>query len=204
MKNTIIQNLLTKRFATKQFDITKKVSEEDLQYILECARLSCSSLNIQPWLITVVTNPEIRAKIGEASFGQPQVTAASHLLVISAVKDEVSRAQLVANDIRSVAGDEAAQKYLQTVLGAGARVTPEIKQAWLQKQTYLTLQAMILAAADRDIDSCPMEGFDSIKVAEILGQTDAVPTTMLPIGYAAAPGRPKSRLLMDQIVKRVE
>ena len=76
-----IHELLLKRFATKKFDPTKKVSDEDLQYVLEAARLSCSSSNTQPWHITVITNPELRAELRPVSYGQAQVTDASHLLV---------------------------------------------------------------------------------------------------------------------------
>lgn len=204
MKNTNIQTLLNQRFAAKKFDPTKKVAEDDIQYILECARLSCSSFNIQSWQISVITNPDIRAKLREAAFGQEQVTDASHLFVISSVKDEAGRAHAVADMIRAAGGAEAADAFTQMVLGAAAMKSPEQRVAWLQKQTYLALQVMILAAAERGLDSSPMEGFDPAKFAEILGETETIPTTILAVGYAAAPGRPKMRLPLEQIVKRVD
>ncbi len=203
MKNTTIQTLLLKRFATKSFDTTKKVDEEDLAYILEAARLSCSSLNVQPWHITVVTNPELRAKIQAASYGQSQVVEASHLLILSAVKDEKQHVQANTDAIRAAAGDAAADSYQAMATGTAARLGDQ-KISWLQRQTYLALQAMILAAADRDIDSCPMEGFDPAAVGELLGNSDIVPTALLPIGYAAAPGRPKQRLALEQITSYIK
>jgi nitroreductase len=60
---------------------------------------------------------------------------------------------------------------------------------------------MMLVAAEKGIDSCPMEGFDPAKVTELLGFTDRVATTLLPIGYALEPGLPKVRLPLAEIVE---
>lgn len=195
-----IHELLLRRFATKKFDPTKKVSSEDLTYILECARLSCSSVNIQPWHITVVTNPELRAQLREASYGQPQVTDASHLLVLSCLKDATPRMEKVAQIIESTAGTSSAEGYKKMAIGAMA-ADAEKRFNWLKPQTYLALQAMILGAMDRGIDSCPMEGFSVDKITEIMGFTDKVPCALLPIGYAAEQGFPKVRVPMEDIVE---
>jgi nitroreductase len=197
-----IQELMLKRFATKKFDPTKNVSDDDLNYILACARLSCSSANTQPWRITVVTNPDVRAKLRAASYGQAQITEASHLLVISTMKDPMVRIQKTADLIATQSGEDSAQSYKKMVMG-WLRPTEEANLQWLSRQVYLALQAMILAAIERGIDSCPMEGFDPIAYAEILGQTDAQPTCLLPIGYATQPGFPKTRVPLEDIVTYV-
>jgi nitroreductase len=49
------------RYATKKFDRTKKLSEEQLDVLLEALRLSPSSFGLEPWCFIVITNPEIRA-----------------------------------------------------------------------------------------------------------------------------------------------
>lgn len=46
--DTIIKSL-NWRYATKSFDSTKKISEEQLNTILESMRLSASSYGLQPW-----------------------------------------------------------------------------------------------------------------------------------------------------------
>ena len=196
-----IHELLNKRFATKAFDPAKKVSEEDLAYVLEAARLSCSSGNTQPWKIVVVTNSDLRTKIREAGYGQPQITDASHLLVVTTMRDPMVRVNRNVELIMAAAGEEKAKAYLNMVTG-WISPDPEKSHAWLARQTYLALQAMILAAAERGLDSCPMEGFDAAKVTEILGLTDAVATTFLTLGYAAQPGLPKVRVPLEEIVER--
>ena len=197
-----IQELLLKRFATKKFDSAKQVSEADLLYILECARLSCSLSNTQPWLISVVTNQEIRAKLREVSFGQAQVTDASHLLVISTVNDPMIRVNRTVDLIAEKGNATSAENYKKMAMGVLAG-TPEQTFLRMSQQVHLALQAMILAATERGIDSCPMGGFLPQKYAEILGMTDAVPTCLLAIGYASEAGHGKIRVPMEDIVRRV-
>ena len=48
------------RYATKSFDPTKKISEEDWQTIIETARLSPSSFGYEPWKFLLVNNEEIK------------------------------------------------------------------------------------------------------------------------------------------------
>ena len=198
-----IKDLLLKRYATKKFDPDFKVSQEDLDYVLECARLSASSINVQPWVITVVTNPELRAKLREASYGQPQVTDGSALIILSVLKDPTVRIDRTAEIIAANSSQESADNFKKMANG-WSRNGAEQALPWLQRQSYLALQAMILAAMDRGLDTCPMEGFDPVKYAEILGMTDAVPTALLPIGKALEPGHPKVRVPMEDIVRWVK
>jgi len=75
-------NALNWRYAVKQFNPEKKVSKEDLDTILGAVRLAPSSYGLQPLKILVVENPELRAELRSFSYNQPQVTDASHLLVL--------------------------------------------------------------------------------------------------------------------------
>src|SRR3990167_4403709 len=86
-KNSFI-DALNWRYATKQFDTTKKISEKDLNELLESTRLSASSFGLQPWKFIVVEDKKLRQKLNEeAGYGQPQITDASHLIVLSSIKN---------------------------------------------------------------------------------------------------------------------
>jgi nitroreductase len=195
-----IQELLLKRFATKKFDPTKKVSDVDLHYILECARLSCSSSNTQPWKLVVITNEELRQTLRPAAYGQAQITDASHLIVVCTMKHAMDHGKMTIEMIKEKAGEQSATHYAQMLAGSTPS-TPEEELAWLKQQVFLPLQAMILAAIERGIDSCPMGGFQADEFGKILGVTDYVPTVLLTLGYAAAPGFEKIRLPMEEIVE---
>src|SRR6266403_1224200 len=75
------------RYATKQFDPNRKISAQDWAAIEDALLLTPSSGGLQPWKFVVVTDPAVRAKLSPASYGQPQITNASHLVVFAAKKN---------------------------------------------------------------------------------------------------------------------
>jgi nitroreductase len=64
--NDIIK-ALQRRYATKKFDPTKKLSQDDLDILFEALRLSPSSFGLQPRKFIHVKNSETRAKLQESS-----------------------------------------------------------------------------------------------------------------------------------------
>lgn len=54
--------LCAERFSARKYT-DEKVSEEDLNYILECVRLAPSAVNFQPWKFLVVESEEAKAKL---------------------------------------------------------------------------------------------------------------------------------------------
>ena len=71
------------RYATKKFDPNKKVSEKDLQLLLEATRLSASSYGLQPYHIYVISDQDLKKKLRPASWNQKQVEDASHIIVFA-------------------------------------------------------------------------------------------------------------------------
>lgn len=57
------------RHACKQYDPTKKISDEDFQFILETGRLSPSSFGFEPWRFLVIENHAIRELIRDNAWG---------------------------------------------------------------------------------------------------------------------------------------
>ncbi|QQR54530.1 NAD(P)H-dependent oxidoreductase [Candidatus Peregrinibacteria bacterium] len=159
------------RYATKVFDPAKKVLEEKLKELLEAARLAPNSFGLDAWAFVVVENPELRAKLREASWGQAQVTDASHLVVFCrqkelTVKDGEAMIALTA-ETRGV--DPATlDGYKQMVIGSIAGRDEVSNATWMAKQVYLALGVFLSACALEGIDAGPMEGFDPAKYDEIL------------------------------------
>ena len=77
------------RHACKIFDETKKISDEDMNFILEVGRKSPSSFGMEPWKFLVITNEELKAKLRPFCWDQPQITTCSHLVVILAAIENV-------------------------------------------------------------------------------------------------------------------
>lgn len=170
-----MNNFLTNqnwRYATKKFDATKKISNEDLNILKEAIRLSSSSYGLQPYKVIIVENPELRANLQPAAWGQSQIVEASHLIVFAnetkldhvAIDDYLKNMSETRNTpMEALAGYGAFMKSKITTL------TAEEKNIWTAKQTYLALANLLNAAAELKIDVTPMEGFIPAQVNEILG-----------------------------------
>lgn len=166
-----IQKSLEWRYATKQFDSTKKLTQEQLHSILESMRLSASSYGLQPWKFVVVKNPEIREKLKASAWNQSQVTDASDFVVLC-VRTDVDEAYVDAymkkiSEIRSVPVEQLSG-FADMIKGTIRGRTPEQVLEWSTRQVYIALGTALLAAAETNIDACPMEGFDSSAFDTIL------------------------------------
>jgi nitroreductase len=201
------------RYATKQFDPSRKISASDWATLEEALRLSPSSGGLQPWKFVVVTDPAVRAKLRLASYGQPQITDASHLVVFTA-KNNFSETDVDAHlqnvaRAQGVPVESLAQLRGMLVGGIVQAMDEAARNAWARNQVYIALGNLLTSAALLGIDACPMEGFDRAQYDDILslktkGYSSAVIATLghrLPTDkYAAAP---KVRFAREQIFLNV-
>lgn len=160
------------RYATKQFDATKKISSADLNTLKEAVRLSASSYGLQPYKVIIVESQELKEKLKPAAYGQTQITDASHLFIFAndlnlgadSVDDYINNI----SETRGVPADALAG-FSDMMKGTIANLPAEAKNTWSAKQTYLALGNLLNAAAELKIDATPMEGFNAAAFNEILG-----------------------------------
>ncbi len=176
------------RYATKKFDASKKISAADLDTLKEAIRLSTSSYGLQPYKVFIIENPELRAKLVDAAYGQKQVADASHLLVFAnELNFGAAGIDQLANNISATRGLplEAIQGYVDYMKGNITGLPEEVRNIWTAKQTYLALGNLLNAAAELKIDVTPMEGFVPAQVNEILGldKLGLNASLLAPIGY---------------------
>lgn len=182
------KNWLSWRYATKKFDTSKTVPPEAIEYILEAGNLAATSYGLQPFQIVVVTDQAKKDAIKDAAFGQVQVAENSALLVIAA-RTDVDEAMIAeySTRIETVRGLPAGtvDGYKAMMVGHLTSLTPEVRLTWAQRQSYLALGTMMVAAAETSVDHCPMEGFDPAAVNEILGLAEhqLYATAFLALGY---------------------
>ncbi|WP_298139488.1 NAD(P)H-dependent oxidoreductase [Flavobacterium sp.] len=160
------------RYATKKFDATKKISAEDFASLKEAIRLSASSYGLQPYKILIIENPEVRAQLQPASWGQSQIVDASHLLVFANITNfGETEIDATINNMATTRNIplEALQGYGDFMKSKLVGLSEDVKNTWTSKQTYLALGNLLNAAAELKIDVTPMEGFEPEKYNEILG-----------------------------------
>ncbi len=130
------------RYATKKFDATKKITDADIAFLKEAIRLSTSSYGLQPYRVFIVENPELRAKLVAASYGQAQVADASHLLVFA---NELNFGEAGIDQLATTICKtrelplEAIQGYVDYMKGNITGLPEEVRNIWTAKQTYLAL-----------------------------------------------------------------
>jgi len=164
------------------------VSKDDMETLLEAIRLSASSYGLQPYEVMVIEDPEVRAKLKPAAFGQPQITDASYLLVF-AYNTNVDRQYLdkfIKNNSETRNKPvEDFQDLREMIQNSVLTFTEDVKHIWASRQVYIALGNLLSAAADLKIDVCPMEGFDSAEFDELLDlkSKDLKSVTLATVGY---------------------
>ncbi|MFI3284824.1 MAG: nitroreductase family protein, partial [Erysipelotrichaceae bacterium] len=81
-----------RRYATKSFDPTKKLSETQLEQIEELLQGSSSSVNIQPWHFVIVISSSGKKRLTQAtqgffSFNTSKIMNASAIIVFASKID---------------------------------------------------------------------------------------------------------------------
>jgi nitroreductase len=201
------------RYATKQFDPNRKISAQDWATLEEALRLSPSSGGLQPWKFLVITDPAMRAKLKPASYGQAQISDASHLVVFTA-KSDLSEADVDAyiKHAAHVQGApvEALAPYRNMLVGGLVKSRDTAgRAAWARNQVYIALGNFLASAALLGIDACPMEGFDRDQYDEILGlkAQGLASAVIATVGYRSAADKyaqsPKVRFPREQIFAHI-
>jgi nitroreductase / dihydropteridine reductase len=157
------------RYATKRMNGTK-IPKERLDLILDAISLAPTSFGLQPYSIMVIENKDLLEKIKPIAMGQPQITEASALLVF-AVWDTLTLEKIneyiqrIASE-RNVTVDSL--NHLQEIIASQLKNSDSDNFVWNSKQAYIALGFALFAAAELEIDSTPMEGFDKNLLDDLL------------------------------------
>jgi nitroreductase len=188
MKSQEILDKLNWRYATKGFDSSLKLTEEQLESLLSVIQLAPSSYGLQPYTVFVVADEEVKQKLRAAAYNQPQVTDASEILVFATYQNfTLAHVDAYASNIAKTRGIEktAIQGFVDVMNGIVTSRSAEELKNWNAKQAYIALGVLLETAALLNIDACPMEGFDAAQFDEILGIKDKNLSTlaMVAVGH---------------------
>lgn len=201
------------RYATKQFDPARKIPAAEWQALEEAIRLAPSGYGVQPWVFVVVSDPEVRKQLRAASWDQPQITDASHMVVFAAKKDvtetDVDHYMQRIADVRGASVADLAG-FRGMIAGGVLEAKDSAGRAlWTSRQTYIPIGVLLTSAALMGLDACPMEGINPAEYDRILG-LDARGLTALAVvtaGYRSAEDKyaaaPKVRFPADEVILRI-
>jgi nitroreductase len=210
MTPTDLLTALQFRYATKQFDPNRKIAGDTWEALERSLVLTPSSFGLQPWRFLVVADPSLRARLLPESWNQPQVTDASHFVVLSA------RTDLTESDIDAwmecmarVQGKplEAVAPVKGMIVGFAERMSREERHAWNVRQVYIALGQLMTSAAVLGIDTCPMEGISNTSYDRVLGLEGSGYATVVAcaLGYRSPDDKyavmPKARFDLEKVIK---
>lgn len=213
------QSINRQRRAIRKFSALS-IPERDTQELLVEAALAPSSGNLQPYQLHWIRSPQLKAEVAAACNHQQAAATAAEIIVISAsaaiAKHTASR-QLAYAELSDVLSAKSKAYYrkqmkmFNTVLGIGASAfwTPFMyaatllrpclsllpignigSQNWAARNAIFSAHTIMLAAAAKGVDSCPMEGFSAVKIAQLLQlPRGSVIPIVIALGYRAEDAR---------------
>lgn len=214
-KNKIIE-VFQYRHATKEFDTSRKLSDDDISFILQVANLSPSSFGFEPWHFVVVKDEELREALRPIVTGAPlRLNTASHFVLGLSMKAPMTKwnSDYIQHMLKVV--KQFPEGIIKTYLGLYREFqehdfvldTDRKLFDWASKQSYIALGNMLTVAAMIGIDSCPIEGFIKEKAEILLREKFGVDTEKYGLSYMVAfgyrkenPKRPKSRRNIEDII----
>lgn len=211
------------RRAIRKFNSTA-IPEEDIRALLEEAAFAPSSGNMQPYELHWIRDTALKASIALACNGQKAAASAAEFIVVAAspaLGKRTAMAQLSHVEASSALGPDSKAYYrkqigmFQKILGVGssalwsplvflaALIRPTLSllpighiggRQWAARNAIFAAQTLMLGAAAKGIDSCPMEGFSAPKVAKLLGlPRGTVIPLVIALGYRADDARIEER-----------
>lgn len=178
------------RYATKKFNPDKKLSDQQLNVLIQAFNLTATSYGLQTMKLVVVANQDLKNSLLPFAYHQKQVVQASHILVLC-IQNDISETDVddyfdAVETIRKTPTNVLTpfRSQLKSTIGSMQNST---KQEWAIRQAYIALGNLMTVCAIEQIDSCPMEGFMPEKVDEVLNlkSHNLTSVLLLPVGFRA-------------------
>ena len=217
MNREEIIELQHQRYATKKFDPTRRISDEDWAALVEVGRLAPSSLGFEPWKLLLLNNEGMKQDLKSMAWGAvSMLDGASHFVIYLARKGvnyETPYIEKLMQEVRHRSYDpESAYAHrIKSFQESDAQLNDERSLFdWASKQTYIQMANMMNAAVLMGMDSCPIEGYDKAKVEAYLEEKGVLDTSefgvsvMCAFGYRDEDIKPKVRWNTESIYEVID
>jgi nitroreductase len=186
------------RRAVKHYDANHDMTEEEVNELLSLAILSPTAFNIQNWRFVVVTDRALRKQIREVAWDQAQVTDASLFIVLCADLKSWEKQP----DRYWVNAPQEVQEFMLPAIDDYYRGKDQVQRDEAMRSCGIVAQTLMLAAKSMGYDSCPMDGFDFDKVADLVKlPEDHVIAMFVAIGKGTKEAWPRpGQLDLDEVV----
>lgn len=194
-------NIFEKRFSCREF-LDKQIDRDDFRKILEAARLSPSSLGLEPWKFIATQDKNKIKELGVIANNQAHVSSAAALIII------VSRYDFAAyfeEKLRQRAmPKEEIEKRIKIYKPFLEGMSFEEKKSYSKQQAYIALSSILYAATALNLGSCAIGGFHQQDLDRYLGLDTGKEqaTVMIALGHKdETKTSEKARFSFDEVVK---
>lgn len=215
-----IRDLLKRRYACRDYNPNRKISDQDFHLILEAGQLAPSSYGFEPWHFLVIESESLKQALAPIALGaQKALASASHFVIIlsrtqASLRYDAPYIGYMMREIQGLPEDfcEFKQQRFETFQKEDFDLlsTERATFDWASKQSYLALAQMMQVAALRGIDSLAMEGFNRQAVTDLLTERGLIDpsewgvSVMVSFGYGLGSVPRKTRQSLDQLVTWVK
>lgn len=185
---SLIENL-NWRYAVKAYDPAKKVSEENIDKIIEAARLAPTSSGLQPFRIIVVRTQALKEKLAAGALNPDCMRDCSHVIVFAAwdryTTERIDKVYDFTTDQRGLPRGRF-NSYTDKLKSIYLDQAADLNFAHAARQTYIALGLALAQAAELKVDTTPAEGFDNAVVDDVLNLKEhgLKSVSLMYLGYA--------------------
>lgn len=177
------------RHAVKAYDPTKKVSEENIQKIIEAARLAPTSSGLQPFKILVIKDQNIKNQLADSALNPDCMRECSHVLIFAGwdryTAERIDKVYDFTTDERGLPRGRFSS-YTDKLKSIYLAQSADENFDHIARQTYIALGMALAQAAELKIDTTPVEGFSNKAVDEVLelNKLGLKSVSLMYVGYA--------------------
>jgi nitroreductase len=199
-----LSTLIRERRSVRKYDPNFKISQEEILDMLKEAALAPSSSNLQPWKFLVIQDEETKKELRMIANNQEQVETSSAVIAVLGDREMYRNGEKVyRSSFDAGYMDEAT---MNRMIDNTNKLYPSapvgIRENIASFDAGLISMQLMLIARDRGYDTVPMGGFNKQQFIEKFNIDDRyVPVLLLPLGKAALPGHPTTRIPVEEIVE---
>ena len=177
------------RHAVKAYDPNKKLDKAVVEQIVEAARLAPTSSGLQQFRLIVVGNQELKEKMVAGALNPDCMRECSHVIVFAAwneyTPERIDAIYDKTTDERGLVRGRF-KRYTDMLKENFGKMSKEEQFQHAANQSFIALGLALAQAAELNVDSTPIGGFDPKLVDELLGlpAKGLRSVSLLYLGYA--------------------
>ncbi|MFO6497081.1 MULTISPECIES: nitroreductase family protein [Bacillus] len=162
--------LIETRHSANNFLEDVQITVKDLEPIFEDIKLAPSAFNLQHAEYKVVLDKDLKEKVREAANGQYKVHSASAVILVTGDRYAYRQTEKINEGMRDlgIIKDFELQEMIENNTDFYESRGEQFMKEEAIRNASLSAMMFMLAAKNRGWDTCPMIGFDSDQVRELL------------------------------------